>query len=125
LEHLDEALVLGAVLVQPLQLVAGGPERAARRVAEARDRLRALGARVDQVLGQRADDAVAPGVDLADLVAVLARGLDHAARACVDHGRDAAGLRIEGVSLHSGSPRTKRRKDSKPRLAFDAANRTV
>src|SRR5690606_7984230 len=96
----DQALVLGAVLVEPFELVAGGAERAARRVAQRRDRLRALGARVDQVLGQRADDAVSPGIDFADLVAVLARGLDHAARARVDHGRDAAGLRIERVPLH-------------------------
>ena len=61
LEDLDQPLVLGAVLVEALELVARGAERAARRVAQRRDGLRAISARrVDHVLGQRAEDAVAP-----------------------------------------------------------------
>ena len=57
----------------------------------------ALLAGVDQVLGERADDAVASGIDLADLAAVLAGGLDHPAGGCVDDGGHAAGLGVEGV----------------------------
>jgi len=41
------------------------------------DRRRGLAAGIDQVFGERADDAVASGVDLADAVSVPARGLDH------------------------------------------------
>ena len=68
-----------------------GVERS-RAIAAAR-----LLAGVDQVFGQRADDAVAPGVDLADLVLVGARGFDHAAGRCVDDGGDTARLCVEGV----------------------------
>ncbi len=57
---------------------------------------------VDQVLGQRADDAVAAGVDLADAVLVLARRLDDAGGARVDDGGHAAGLGVEGVASGHG-----------------------
>ena len=99
LEYLDQALVLRAVLLQAFQLVARRTERARRRIAQAGDRLGGFFAGVDQVFGQRADDAVASRVHLADLVFVLARRLDHAARRCVDDGSDAAGLRIESVAF--------------------------
>ena len=97
LEYLDETLVLGPVLVDPRQLVARRAECAARRVAQCPDRRRALLAGVDHVLGQRPDDAVPPGIELADLVRVLARGFDHPAGGGVDDGGDAAGLGVEGV----------------------------
>src|SRR5690606_4850793 len=68
-EDLQQALVLRAVLIQPLQLVAAGPEGTGGRVPQRRDRLVALQAGVDQLLAQRPDDAVAAGVDLAELAA--------------------------------------------------------
>jgi hypothetical protein len=72
-EHLDQALVVGAILLDALELVAARTERAAWGGLEARDRGGRLLAGVDQVLGERADDAVSPGVDLADALLVLAR----------------------------------------------------
>ena len=105
LEDLDQPLVLGAVLLEALELVARRTERAAGRVTQARDRFGALGRRVDHVLGQRAEDPVHARVDLAELSLVLARRLDHAARARVDDGRDAARLRVEHVLLHGFSVR--------------------
>ncbi len=99
LEHLDQALVLGAAFLQTLQLEAAGTERARRRVAQGRDRVRRFLAGVDQVFRQRADDAVPAGVDLADLVLVPARRFDDAAGGRVDDGSDAAGLGVKGISL--------------------------
>ena len=104
LEHLDQPFVLGAVLVQPLELVTRGAERAARGVAQCRDRLIGLLAGVDHVFGERTDDAVAAGVDLADTIAVPSRSLEHAAGRDVDDGGDPAGLRVESVLLHDISP---------------------
>ncbi len=97
LEDLDQALVLALVVLQALELVAAGAEAAGRRVAQGGDVLRGLLVGVDQVLGQRADDAVAAGIDIADLVRVLARGLDDAAGGGVDDGGDTAGLGVKGV----------------------------
>ena len=74
-EHLDQPLVLRAVLVEALQLVAARAERAGRRVLQRGDRRAPIPAGVDQVLGQRADDAVAAGVDLADLRRVCLRAV--------------------------------------------------
>jgi hypothetical protein len=68
LEDLDQALVLALVGLQALQLVAAGAEGAGGRVAQGGDVLGGLLAGVDQVLGQRPDDAVAAGVDVGDLV---------------------------------------------------------
>ena len=51
---------------------------------------------------QRADDAVAAGVDFADPVLALARGFDHAAGGGIDHRGDAAGLGIESVFAGHG-----------------------
>ena len=53
----------------------------------------------DHVFGQRTDDAVATGIDLADPGFVLAGGLDHAAGGGIDDGGHAAGLGIERVLL--------------------------
>ena len=88
-EHLDQALILGAVLLDALQLEARRAERAGRRVLERADGRGALAADVDEILGERTDDAVTPGVHLGD-VSGAHRRLDHAARGGVDDGRDAA-----------------------------------
>jgi hypothetical protein len=111
-EYLDEALVLGPVLLEPLELVAAGTECAARRVTERRDRLAAFLARIDEVLGQCPDDAVATRVNLADVLAMLAGGLDDAAGAGIDHGADAARLCVKGVSRHFGLPSASAGKNS-------------
>ena len=63
---------------------------------------------VDQVFGERAENAVAPGEDLADPARVLAGRLDDAAGGGIDNGGDTAGLSIEGIArtcrlLHRGS----------------------
>ena len=96
-EHVDQALVLGPVLVEPLELEARGAEGAGRRVLEPTDRRRALAADVDEILGEGADDAVTPGIDFGYVLRVLHRGLDDPARRSVDDGGDAAGLGVERV----------------------------
>ena len=103
-KHRDQALVLGAVLVDPRQLVARGSEGASRRMAQRPDRRRTLLAGIDHVLGERADDAVPSRINLADPVAVLAGRFDQSAGGCVDDGGDPAGLGIKGV-LWSHEPR--------------------
>jgi hypothetical protein len=89
LEHLDQALVLGLVLLQAFQLVTAGTEGAARRVAQAGDIRVGFEAGVDQVFGQGADDAIAPGIDFPDLLGMPACFLDQAARRGVDDGGNA------------------------------------
>src|SRR5262249_36894305 len=101
-EYLDQPLVVRAVLLDALELVAARAEGAARGRLQPGDRRRRLLAGVDQVLGESADDAVAPGVDLADAFFVLARGLDNPRGARVDHGGHAARLRIKGVLRFHG-----------------------
>jgi hypothetical protein len=97
LEDLDQALVFAPVLFQRLELVPAGAEGAGGRGAQRRDRLGRLQAGVDQLFGQRAEDAVAAGVDGADAIGMPARGFDHAAGGGVDDRSDAAGLGIEGI----------------------------
>ena len=101
-EHVDQPLVLRAVLVEPLQLVSARAERAGRGVLQRGDRGRRLAAGVDEILGQRADDAVAPGIDLADLCTVQTRGLDDPGSARIDDRGHAAGLRVEGIAFRHG-----------------------
>ncbi len=100
LEHLDQALVLGLVLVEALELVAAGAEGAGRSVAQRGDHRRGLLRGIDQVLGKGADDAVAAGINLADLALVLARALDQAGGGSVDDGGNPAGLGIKGIAWH-------------------------
>ena len=69
-EHLDQAFVFGTVLFQALELEAGGAECARGCMAQAPDRGARFRADIDEVLGQRTDDAVATGIDLADLAAI-------------------------------------------------------
>ena len=52
-EHLDKPLVLGAVLLQGLQLVAAGAKGAARGVLQGRNGGRAFPARIDELFPQR------------------------------------------------------------------------
>ena len=88
-------------LLQALELEARRAEGAAPACGAGRGwsaRLSLL--TVDQILGQRADDAVAAGIDLADLRAVLAGGLDDAAGGGIDDGGHAAGLGIKRVARH-------------------------
>ena len=54
---------------------------------------------IDQLFGECSDDAVATGVDLTDLILVLARGFDNTASTCIDDGRDPAGLCIKRILL--------------------------
>jgi hypothetical protein len=96
----DQALVLAAVLLDRLELVARRAEGAAGRVAQRLDRRRRLAAGVDQVLGERAEDAVPARVDLADVLPVPARRLDDTGRARIDDGRHSPRLRIKRVSRH-------------------------
>jgi hypothetical protein len=97
LEDLDQTLVFRAVLVDTGKLVARRTECAARGISQTPHGRGALLAGIDHVLGQSPDDAVPSGVELADLVLVLARGFDHTASGGIDDGGDAAGLGIEGV----------------------------
>ena len=66
LEHFDEALVFRAVLFEALELVARRAERARRRVSEPLDGGAGFLAAVDEVFGERADDAVTAGIHLVD-----------------------------------------------------------
>ncbi len=86
LEDLDQALVLGAVLLQALELVACRAERPRRGVAQRGDGLGRLLAGVDELLVECPEDARLAGVDGADGVRVGARGLDDATGGGVDDG---------------------------------------
>ena len=95
-EYLDQPLIFRAVLLDALQLEARRAERPCRRVLQRPDGGGALAADVDQILGERPDDAVPSRVHLADLP-LAARRLDHPARGGVDDGGDAARLGVEGI----------------------------
>ena len=97
LKDFDEALVLGAILINAFQFVARGAKCTGRGVAQCLDSLRAFLARVDQVLGERADDTVATGVELSNVLLVLAAGFNDAGRRGINDGSDAAGLSIKSI----------------------------
>jgi hypothetical protein len=97
LEDLDQTFVLAPIGLQALQFVATGTKGAGGGVAQRRDGLVRLQAGVDQILGERADDAVASGIDLGDPVRVTARGLDHTTGRGIDDGGHPTGLGIEGI----------------------------
>ena len=61
LEHLEQALVAGAVFFERFELEAAGAEGAARRAGQGADRGGGLRGGVDQVFAQRAEDAVTAG----------------------------------------------------------------
>ena len=104
-KHFDHAFVLGAVVEKRSELVAAGTERGTRGVFKRSDGGIGFETRIDQVLGQDADDAIPPGIDLADHLRMAARGLQHAAGRSVDHRGDSARLGIESVlGSHDTSP---------------------
>ena len=97
-KHFDQAFILRTVLANRLELVATGAERGARGVFEGGDRRIGLDARVDQIFGQGADNAIAPRINLTDLVRMLSCSLQHATGRGVDHGSDPARLCVKGIS---------------------------
>ena len=100
LEDLDQPLVLTRVVLELLELVARRTERTRWGMSQGTDRCCRLLARVDEILGQRSDDAVSAGVHLPDLVLVLAGGLDDPAGGSVDDSGDAARLGIERIARY-------------------------
>src|SRR5690606_16872761 len=90
LEHLDQPLVFGAVGFQALELVAAGTEGTGRGVAQGGDVLCGFEAGIDQILGERANNAVAARVDFADPVRMLACRFNHAGGRSVDNCGNAA-----------------------------------
>ena len=102
LEDLDQALVFGPVVLQAFQLVTAGAKGARGGGQQAANSRLALLAGVYQVLAQRADNAVAAGVYLADAIPVLPGGLDHATGGGIDYGGDSTGLGVKSVLLRHG-----------------------
>jgi hypothetical protein len=96
-EYFEQAFILRAMLVYRANLVAAGSECRAWCVTERGNRLFGSEAGVDEVFGQRPDDAVAPGINSADLLRVLPCVLQHPAGGGIDHGSNAARLGIEGI----------------------------
>ena len=64
-----------------------------------RNGLGGLFAGVDQFFTQRTNNAIVTGIDLTNVLFMLAGGLNDAAGGCIDNSGDAAGLRIESVFL--------------------------
>ena len=102
-KDLDEPFVLGTVLIQAFQLVAARTEGAGRGVAQRRYRLGRIAAGVDEVFGERPDDAVSACEHPTDPFGMRPRRLDHPGRSRVDHGGHAAGLRVERIFEHGKS----------------------
>ena len=100
--HLNEAFVLGPVLLDGLQLVARAAEGPRGRVAQGADGGGGLGRGVDEVFGESPDDAVAPGVELADAASAGPAGLDDATGGGIDDAGDPARLGIKGITRLGG-----------------------
>ena len=94
---LDQPFILGATFIQALQLVAAGAEGAHRRRPQACDIGIEFQASIHQFLGQRADNAVAAGKNLADPLGMTTRFLNQSTRRRIDDGGHAPRLRIEGI----------------------------
>ena len=124
-EHLDQPLVLAPVRVERLQLVAARAERARRRVRSAWIADERFLAGVDQVFGQRADDAVAAGIDLADGRCARARSGSRRTATGVDDGGDAAGLRVEGILLRSGHAVTSFQASARVTISCTSSDRSA
>ena len=90
LENLQEPVIRRAVVLKAWQLVARRAEGAPRGMWEPCDDGSRLLARVDQLFGQRAEDAIAARVDCADLLRMLARGLNDPGCTRVDDCRNPA-----------------------------------
>ena len=100
-EDVNQAFVLDLVGFQRLKLEAARAERTRWCLAQGGDAAGGFFAGVDQVFGQRTDDAVATGVDLADFVFVQPCGFNHAAGRGVDDRGDATGLGVKSVHFFS------------------------
>jgi hypothetical protein len=90
LENLQQPVIRRAVVLKAWQLVARRAEGASRGMRELRDRGCRLLARVDQLLRERAEDAMTARVDSADLARMLARRLNYSNRARIDNRRNPA-----------------------------------
>src|SRR5258706_7326698 len=101
-KHFDQALVLHAVLVNRPELVATGSERGTRGMFERGDRGVRLNASIDQIFSQRADDAIAPGIYLANLLWMLACSLQKTTGGSVDNCANAARLGIKCILTGHG-----------------------
>jgi hypothetical protein len=66
-------------------------------VFERGDRRLGFKAGIDQILGQGADDAIAPGIDLADLLRMLARSFEDARSRSVNYCANTARLGVERI----------------------------
>ena len=83
-EDFDQALVFSTVFLEAFKFIAGRPECAAGCMAQASDSSGALFTGVEQVFGQRADNAIAASLDLADFIFVFAGRFDDTAGAGID-----------------------------------------
>jgi hypothetical protein len=84
-EHLDQALVLRAVLVKRPQLVTARPKRSTWRVFESGDRRSRFKVGINQIFSQGTEDAISASVDLSNLVGILVGDLQQATGRGVDH----------------------------------------
>src|SRR5215469_8171960 len=103
-KHLDQSLVLPAMLLDRAEFVAAGPEGRARGVLERGDCGLGFDACVDEIFGQGTDDAIAPGVNFADLLRITAGGLQDTAGRSVNHRGNTARLSVEGISAGHSQP---------------------
>jgi len=97
-ENLNKPLVFGPVFFKTPQFVARRSKRATRCMPEGRDCPGAFLIGVDHVFSQRADNAVAAGINVGNLVAMLACCLDDTTGARIDDCGNTARLGIERVS---------------------------
>ena len=96
-EDFDQSLVFTGVLGNILEFVTAGPESTARGVDQCFNGLVRFQAGVDQFFFQRTDDAITAGIHLADLVRILAGGLDNATGTGVNNGGNPARLGVKCV----------------------------
>ena len=89
LENLNQPLVLSAMIFKAFEFVAAGTKRATRRAAQAGDILVGFEAGINQVFGQRADDAIATGKNFPDFLGMATCFLNQAARRRIDDGGNA------------------------------------
>ena len=89
-EDINQPLILGAIFLKAFQFVAAGAECARWSRLERCDGASTLLAGIDQVFCQGADNAVSPGDNLADLLAVMAGRFNDTTGARIDDGSYAA-----------------------------------
>ena len=101
LEHGENLLIIGLVLVGILQLVAAGAQRRGGGVLHQGQLVRIFLGKIEQVVVQQTHDAVLHRVNIRDHVA-LQRGLDRAVGGSVNDGRRAAGLADDRRAFQHG-----------------------